>query len=57
MCSLTVLAVVSVVAMALAWLWQKKHSNAGIVDVVWAFGMMVAGPWYALTGSAPLLLN
>ena len=57
MFSLTVVAVLSIVAMLLAWLWQKNHANAGIVDVVWAYGMMLAGPWYALTGSAPLELK
>ena len=41
----------------LAWNWQRTHANAGIVDVVWAFGMMFAGLWYAFTGSAPLLLR
>jgi steroid 5-alpha reductase family enzyme len=29
---------VMVVAMAMVWLWQKKTSNAGIVDVAWSFG-------------------
>ena len=57
MFSLTVVAVLSLMAMLLAWNWQKKHANAGIVDVVWAYGMMLAGPWYALTGSAPLGLK
>lgn len=52
-----VVAVFSIVAMALAWRWQKQHANAGIVDVVWAFGMMLAGPWYAMTGVAPLFLQ
>ncbi len=57
MFSLAVVAVLSILAMLLAWNWQKNHANAGIVDVVWAFGMMFAGPWYALTGTAPLLLR
>jgi cyclopropane-fatty-acyl-phospholipid synthase len=57
MFSQTVVAVFSTVAMLLAWNWQKNHANAGVVDVVWAFGMMFAGPWYALTGTAPLLLK
>jgi len=26
------------------WNWQKSHANAGVVDVVWAFGMMFAVP-------------
>jgi len=57
MFSLMVVAIFSVVTMLLAWAWQQKTSNAGIVDVCWAFGMMCAGPWYAYTGSAPLLLK
>lgn len=57
MFSIIVVAVFSVIAMLLAWNWQKHHDNAGVVDVVWAFGMMFAGPWYALNGSAPLLLQ
>jgi cyclopropane-fatty-acyl-phospholipid synthase len=57
MSSLTVVAVVSVVAMLLAWVWQQKNHNAGIVDVCWAFGMMCAGPWYAFTGPGPLYLQ
>ena len=57
MFSLIIVAVFSIVAMLLAWNWQKNHANAGVVDVVWAFGMMFAGPWYALTGTAPLFLK
>ena len=51
------IAIVSSLAMLAAWFWQQKHQNAGIVDVVWAFGMLVAGPWYALNGSAPAWLK
>lgn len=25
--------------MALGWLWQRRHANAGIVDVLWAAGL------------------
>ena len=57
MFSLTVVGMLSIVAMLLAWIWQKNHANAGIVDVVWAYGMMFAGPWYALIGLAPLALK
>ncbi|MDO8843416.1 MAG: DUF1295 domain-containing protein [Methylicorpusculum sp.] len=57
MFSLTVVAVLSVIAMLMAWVWQQNRRNAGIVDVIWAFGMMFAGPWYAFTGSAPVLLQ
>ena len=57
MYSQIVLAAVSVVAMLLAWNWQKRNANAGVVDVVWTYGMMLAGPWYALSGTAPLYLK
>lgn len=57
MFSLTVIALLSIAAMMMAWVWQQNHKNAGIADVIWAFGMMLAGPWYALTGTAPLYLQ
>jgi len=57
MFSLIVVSICSTIAMLLAWNWQKHHDNAGVVDVVWAFGMMFAGPWYALNGDAPLFLQ
>jgi cyclopropane-fatty-acyl-phospholipid synthase len=47
----------SILAMMLAWCWQQKRENAGIVDVVWAFGMMLAGSWYALSGSGAVYLR
>ena len=34
MFSQTVVAVFSIVAMLLAWNWQKRYANAGVVDVV-----------------------
>jgi cyclopropane-fatty-acyl-phospholipid synthase len=52
-----VVVIASTMAMLLAWTWQQKHANAGIVDVVWAFGMMLSGPWYAATGSGPMFLR
>jgi cyclopropane-fatty-acyl-phospholipid synthase len=55
--SQVLLAAVSLLAMLVAWGWQQRHANAGVVDVVWAFGMMLAGPWYALTGPAPVYLK
>ncbi len=57
MFSLIGVGVVSIAAMLLVWRWKKSHANAGVVDVVWAYGMMLAGPWYALTGAAPMLLK
>ncbi|MDF1583185.1 MAG: DUF1295 domain-containing protein [Methyloprofundus sp.] len=54
---LCVIATLSSLAMFGAWLWQQHFKNAGIVDVVWAFGMMFAGPVYAFTGNAPVALQ
>jgi len=28
-----------VLVMSAGWLWQRRHSNAGIVDVLWALGL------------------
>ena len=36
-------------AMMLAgWAWQRRHDNAGIVDVLWAGGMSASAVYYAL---------
>lgn len=39
-----------VAAMTLGWLWQQRHINAGIVDVIWSGGMGVAALFIAVTG-------
>jgi cyclopropane-fatty-acyl-phospholipid synthase len=52
-----VVVIASTIAMLLAWAWQQKHTNAGVVDVVWALSMMLTGPWYAATGSGAVLLR
>jgi cyclopropane-fatty-acyl-phospholipid synthase len=57
MSSLMTVVTLSIAAMLLAWNWQKNHVNAGIVDVVWAYGMMFAGVFYAFTGAGPLLIK
>jgi len=57
MSNLFIIATISSAAMFIAWLWQQQHKNAGIADVVWAFGMMLTGPVYAFTGAAPLVLQ
>lgn len=36
--------------MSLGWLWQRKHSNAGIVDVLWAAGVGSGAVLLALFG-------
>jgi steroid 5-alpha reductase family enzyme len=37
--------------MAAGWHWQRRHRNAGIVDVLWAAGLGGAAVWLAITGS------
>ena len=39
------------VLMLCGWHWQRRHDNAGIVDVLWALGLAGAALWLALTGS------
>jgi steroid 5-alpha reductase family enzyme len=39
------------VLMLLGWLWQRRRDNAGIVDVLWAFGLACSALWLALSGS------
>ena len=39
------------VLMLLGWQWQRRRSNAGIVDVLWAFGLACSALWLALSGS------
>jgi steroid 5-alpha reductase family enzyme len=49
----------SVLLMTGGWLWQRRRSNAGIVDVLWAGGLAGSALLCALTGSgaaAPRLL-
>ena len=46
---------VAVLAQSLGWLWQRKRTNAGIVDVVWSFGVGGAAVLVAATGSGALL--
>ena len=47
---LLVLAVLMVGAMSVAWAWQRRHRNAGIVDAVWAAGVGGGALIAALTG-------
>lgn len=37
--------------MTAGWAWQKRHTNAGIVDALWATGVGGAAVWAALAGS------
>lgn len=38
-------------AMTLGWLWQRRHRNAGIVDVIWASGVGAGAVWMAAGGA------
>ena len=44
------LAGVMLCAMLVGWQWQRRHQNAGIVDVIWSLGMGVAAIWFASMG-------
>ncbi len=48
--SLLVIWLLAVIAQSLGWLWQKRHRNAGIVDVVWAAGVGGAAVVAAVLG-------
>lgn len=48
---LGLLAAIMVVVMSFGWLWQKRHNNAGIVDVLWASGLGIGALLMAATGS------
>ncbi|MBB1060144.1 DUF1295 domain-containing protein [Marilutibacter spongiae] len=41
--------------MAAAWTWQRRHANAGIVDVVWAGGVGASALLLAVLGTGALL--
>jgi steroid 5-alpha reductase family enzyme len=46
---------IAALAMTGGWLWQRKHCNAGIVDVLWTLGIGGAALFYAATlDGAPL---
>lgn len=42
------------VLMVCGWRWQRRHDNAGIVDVLWAAGLAGAALWLAFTGSGAM---
>jgi steroid 5-alpha reductase family enzyme len=42
--------IVAAVMMTLGWLWQRRHHNAGLVDVLWAAGLGGAALALALLG-------
>lgn len=45
----------AVIAQTTAWAWQQRNTNAGIVDVVWAFGVGGTAVLVAATGSGAVL--
>ena len=45
--------VIVIAAKTLAWLWQLRAKNGGLVDVVWAWTLGLIAVFYALAGSAP----
>jgi len=52
---LLILGVIMLVIMTLGWRWQRRHRNAGIVDVLWAAGLGVAAVLMAATGAGAFL--
>ncbi|MFK2875818.1 DUF1295 domain-containing protein [Rhodanobacter hydrolyticus] len=45
--------------MALGWHWQRRHTNTGVVDVLWATGLCGAAAllaWFGPGATAPRLL-
>jgi steroid 5-alpha reductase family enzyme len=47
--------ILAAAAQAVAWSWQRRHRNAGIVDVIWALGVGCAAIIAALLGSGAAL--
>jgi len=45
----------AVALMLLAWAWQLRTRNAGVVDVVWSFGMAASAMTYAVLLDGALL--
>ena len=52
---LWMLAIVMIVVMSAGWLWQRRHRNAGIVDVLWCAGLGIAAVLTGATGDGALL--
>lgn len=48
--ALYISAIVLLAVMLLGWLWQIKSRNAGIADMLWAWGIGAAAVYYALAG-------
>ncbi|MEO6155773.1 MAG: DUF1295 domain-containing protein [Thermomonas sp.] len=53
--SLLVIWLLAAVAQTIGWMWQKRHRNAGMVDVVWSCGVGGAAIVAAVLGDGALL--
>lgn len=53
--AMLLLALLMAVVMSAGWLWQRKHRNAGIVDVLWASGLGCAALLMAVSGDGAVL--
>ena len=52
---LLALAMIMFVLMSGGWLWQRRHRNAGIVDVLWSTGLAMAAVLIAVAGNGAAL--
>ena len=52
--TLTILWALAALLMSAGWLWQRRHDNAGIVDVLWSFGLGGAACLLACLGDGAL---
>ena len=51
------IAIMALVFMSLGWLYQVKKKNAGIVDAIWSYGIMIASIYYAITSSGDIQIR
>lgn len=51
------ISIMALALMLLAWLYQVKTKNAGIVDATWAYGIMLASIYYSLTSNGDTQLR
>jgi steroid 5-alpha reductase family enzyme len=49
--SLGIIWALAALLMCAGWIWQRRHANAGIVDVLWSLGLALAAVGLALRGS------
>ena len=42
-------------AMVFSWLWQRRRSNAGIVDITWACCLAFAALYYGAVGEGAIV--